>query len=699
MFFDFRDSDGTPLSKYRVFYTNLLSFNVTRSASNAAAMFVFNQVDTWLASVALGVLSLMSSTGTVLSALGDVYHRVFGKAMEVVPPSAVMALALAAYVAWAFVDRRANVRSLGEDRHRIAVAVVLAIGFSWLLRNPFYLMDRALNFIPGLVVNFLNGNDPQASPGSQAKGSGISGYLMDSVVRPITQSLMYGHPLTGACVHDFSTAMDRGNAPACAPALVEAPQGATAAAVVTGAFFLVLAIFGLVMLAMFLYHTTLAVGTFSSVLYFMGKSLFDVKAFVMPSRLMLIAGGHTLAAAVINVFAIVGPALSIAIINSMTQSEPTFSVVLYIPAVVLLFFLSRQATGFIVRKTGAVHGNPRSIFNRFVAPPAMFGAEAAARRRETAANIASLTSRAAAAVTPIFPGAATLAAGAAAVENRLRSGGASPRSQQGDVRGMPALSETDRETVDGATDVIVVGEPKERTAQKVTWPTAPAPPVLTERPATAERPSNDVESGTAPTHVVIDQLPPDQGRHRADGVDGVDVGSPVVFGGLGPHRLTPEEQQLQPSPAIPGEDHSGARAMGDAAAWMRQRARDVAARSASLFSGLGSGTAGANSAGDSGPADDLIAPTVRTYGPAPSRVLASARSENVIAPHGREAVRRSAVDASRRERARYVLAASGKNMVPVSADGDAGMRVYMYNDGTRNVVDPSEGEYVMGQRF
>lgn len=139
--------------------------------------------------------------------------------------------------------------------------------------------------------------------------------------------------------------------------------------------------------------------------------------------------------------------------------------------------------------------------------------------------------------------------------------------------------------------------------------------------------------------------------------------------------------------------------MGDAAAWMRQRARDVAARSASLFSGLGSGTAGANSAGDSGPADDLIAPTVRTYGPAPSRVLASARSENVIAPHGREAVRRSAVDASRRERARYVLAASGKNMVPVSADGDAGMRVYMYNDGTRNVVDPSEGEYVMGQRF
>ncbi|MGB8406702.1 MAG: hypothetical protein WCE30_21835 [Mycobacterium sp.] len=699
MFFDFRDSDGTPLSKYRVFYTNLLSFNATRTASNAAAMFVYNQVDTWLASVALGVLSLMSSTGTVLSALGDVYHRVFGKAMEVVPPAAVMSLALLGYVAWAFVDRRANVRSLAEDRHRIAVAVVLAIGFSWLLRNPFYLMDRALNFIPSLVVDFLNGTDAQVSPGGQAKGSGVSGYLMDSVVRPVTQSLMYGHPLTGSCVHEFSAAMDRGNAPACAPALVEAAQGATFAAVALGAFFWVLAVYGLVMLAMFVYHTTLAVGTWFSVLYFMGKALFDVKAFVMPSRMILVAAGHTLAAGVIDVFAIVGPAVSIAIVNSMTQGEPTFSVVLYIPAVLLLFFISRQAIGAIVRKTGAVHGNPGSILNRIMAPRPMFGAEAAVRRRETAAGVASLTSRAAAAVSPFFPGASVLAAGAAAVEGRLRSGGAGSSSQRGDGSGMPALSETDRETVDGAMDVIVVGSPKERTTQKVTWPEAPAPPASPERPVAASPLNNGVETFTAPTQVRSEQLPPpDQGRHHAEVVNGVDVGSPVAFGGFGPHRLPPEEQR-QPSAAVSGDDHSGARAMGDAASWMRERARDVAARSASLFSGMGSGTAGEDSGGDGRSADDLIVPMVRSYGPAGARVQASARPGSVIAPHGREEVRRSAVDASRRERARYVLAASGQNVIPVPADGDAGMRVYMYNDGTRNVVDPAEGEYVMGQRF
>jgi len=139
--------------------------------------------------------------------------------------------------------------------------------------------------------------------------------------------------------------------------------------------------------------------------------------------------------------------------------------------------------------------------------------------------------------------------------------------------------------------------------------------------------------------------------------------------------------------------------MAETASWMRQRARDVAARSASLFADLRPAAAGADSAADGRTADELIGPMVRTYGPVATRVQATRGPENVIAPHGREAVRRSAFDASKRERARYVLAASGQNVMPVPADGDAGMRVYMYNDGTRNVVDPSEGEYVMGQRF
>lgn len=695
MFFDFRDSDGTPLSRYRVSYANLLSFDVTRSASNAGAMLVYNQFDTWLANVALAVLSLMSSTGTVLTALGDVYHRVFGKAMEVVPPAAVMSLALLGYIAWAFVDHRANVRSLAEDRHRIAVAAVLAVGFSWLLRNPFYLMDRALNFIPSLVMDFLNSSDAQAD-GSPARG--ISGYLMDSVVRPVTQSLMYGHPLTGDCVHEFSTAMDRGNAPACAPALAEAPQGATLAAVTLGAFFLVLAVYGVVMLAMYVYHTTLAAWTWFSVLYFIAKALFDVKAFVMPSRRLLIAAGHTLAAAVTVVFAVVGPAVAIAIINSMIQGDPTFSVALYIPAVALLFFVSRQATGAVVRKTGAVHGNPGSVLNRVVAPRSMFGAEAAARRRGAAADVASLTSRAAVAASAVFPGASVLAAGAAAVENRLRSGGAGASSQRRDVSGVPALSDSDRETVDGAMDVIVVGSPKERTKETVTWPAASVPPP--ERLAQMPTSSSAVDNRAVGTQPAIEQLPVEAGRHSVDvgAGAGVDVGSPVVFGGFGPHRLAPEEQR-QFSATVSGADQSVSRPMGAEASWTSQRARDVAARSGALFAGMGSGIGGEGSGGEGRTADDLIVPMVRSYGPVAARAEASGRTENLIAPHGRDAVRRSAVDASRRERARYVLAASGQNVVPVSADGDVGMRVYMYNDGTRNVADPSEGEYVMGQRF
>lgn len=264
---------------------------------------------------------------------------------------------------------------------------------------------------------------------------------------------------------------------------------------------------------------------------------------------------------------------------------------------------------------------------------------------------------------------------------------------------MPALSETDRETVDGATDVIVVGLPKERTTQKVTWPAAAAQPAdEPERVVAVLDSLNGAESAPVATHPGIEQLTPDHGRHRGEAVDGVDVGSPAVFGGFGPHRLTPEEQQHS-SPAAFGGEESGARAMGETASWMRQRARDVAARSASLFSDLRSGGADADSGAGGSSADDPIAPMVRTYGPVRTRLQAPARPENLIAPHGREAVRRSAFEASRRDRARYVLAASGQNVVPVSADGDAGMRVYMYNDGTRNVVDPSEGEYVMGQRF
>lgn len=694
MFFDFRDSDGTPLSRYRVFYADLLSFNVTRSAANGAVMLVYNQADTWLASGALGALSLMSSTGTVLSALGDVYHRVFGKVFEIVPPAAVMALALMAYIAWAFVDRRANVRSLGEDRNRIAVAVVLAVWFSWLLRNPFYLMDRALNAIPNLVVDFVNERASPAIGASQAKGSGISGYLMDSVIRPVTQSLMYGHLLTGQCVHDFSLAMNRGNAPGCAPAVNDAPQGAALAAVVLGAFFVVLLAYGLVMLAMYVYHATLAAWSWFSLLYVLTKALFDVKAFVMPSRRLIVAAGHTLAAAVVIAFAVAGPAVSIAIVNSMTDGEPTFSVILYIPAVGVLFFLARQATGAVVRKTGAVHGDPHSIMNRIMAPRSMLGAEAATRRREAAADVAAMTSRAATYMSPMLPGAAVLAAGAAAVESRMRPGATGP-SQKEDASRMPTLSDADRETVDGAMDVIVVGEGREKRSEKVTWPPAVARPPKPVPVAAVDEKGN--ESAAVTTDLVVGFEHPGLGRHHVRVAEDVDVASPAVFGGFGPHRLTPEEPRAERG--IPDSGRTQVRSAQDAQSWVRQRAGDVAARSAAVFANLGTPQAGEGEGVGVEGTDDLIAPMVRTYGPVRPHVQAAARVESAPSRYGREAVHRSAADASKRERARYVLAASGKDVVLISADGDPLMRVYMYNDGTHNVVDPCEGEYVMGHRF
>ncbi|MCV7286037.1 hypothetical protein H7J87_11915 [Mycolicibacterium wolinskyi] len=689
MFFDFQDSDGTPLSRYKVFYADLLSFNVARSAANATVMVVYNQADTWLASAALAVLSLMSSTNTVLSALGDVYHAVFGRVFEIVPPAAVMTLALLGYIAWAFVDRRANIRSLGQDRNRIAVAVVLTVFFSWLLRNPFYLMDRALTWIPNLVTDFLN-EQSAAAAGADGR-AGVGGYLMDSVIRPVTQSLMYGRPLTGECVHEFSRAMDRGNAPACAPALAEAPQGATVAAVVLGLFFLVLLIYGLVLFVMYLYHVTMAAWKWFALLYFLIKSLFDTKALVIPSRLVIVAAGHTLAAAVVNVFAVVGPALSIAIVNAMTDGEPTFSVILYMVAVIALFFFCREATGAILRRTGAIHGSPTSILNRVVTPRPL---------RETVADIASFTSRVASHV-PMFPGAALLAAGAAAVEGKLRPGSAG--GQEGEVGRMSALSDADRETIDGAIDVITVGGARERSAETVTWP-AP-PPQVPDRsaPVNGEAAPTDQPPGLSPD-LAIANSEPAPGRHHEPSTNNVDVASPVVFGGLGPHRLAPE-----PGPAVhngspvgepPTSAGTGEASARDGDHSAEMRASDVRAKSAAVFGGLGS-TSAEDHSGSDNDVDELIAPMVRSYTPAPRMRVAAATNSTEATPQrdGREAVRRSASAAAKRERARYVLAASGATAIPVSADGDPGMKVYMYNDGTRNVVDPAEGEYVMGSRI
>lgn len=692
MFFDFQDSDGTPLSRYKVFYADLLSFNVARSAANATVMVVYNQADTWLASAALGVLSLMSSTNTVLSALGDVYHRIFGRVFEIVPPAVVMTLALLIYIAWAFVDRRANIRSLGQDRNRIAVAVLLTLFFSWLLRNPFYLMDRALTWIPNLVTDFLNGQN--AADANGGRGTGVSGYLMDSVIRPVTQSLMYGRPLTGECVHEFSQAMNRGNAPACAPALAEAPQGATLAAIVLGLFFLVLLAYGLVLFAMYLYHATMTAWKWFALLYVLIKGLFEVKALVIPGRLVMVAAGHTLAAALINVFAVVGPALSIAIVNAMTDGDPTFSVILYMVALVALFFLCREVTGALLRKTGAIHGSSTSILNRVVAPRPL---------RETVADIASLTSRAASHL-PMFPGAALLAAGAAAVENKLRPGGAG--GPNGEAGHMSALSDADRETIDGAIDVITVGAGREQATETVTWPPAspPAPPVQSAPDRIGVTEGRTADGTADEADQLAEVASPAPGRHREPVADDVDVASPVVFGGLGPHRLTPgptqsgemgsvaPEPQLRPTTVegpqqAGGRDHDG-------------RAEGVRARSAALFVDLGRTNDGADNRGGDDAVDDLIAPIVRSYNAPRLRIPAPAASPD--APHqrsGREAARSSASAAAKRERARYVLAASGNNTVPVAADDDPGMKVYMYNDGTRNIVDPSEGEYVMGHRI
>lgn len=713
MFFDFQDSDGTPLSRYRVFYADLLSFNVARSAANVAVMGIYNQADTFLASAALGVLSLMSSTNTVLSALGDVYHAIFGRAFEIVPPAAVMTLALLIYIAWAFVDRRANVRSLGQDRNRIAVAVALTVFFSWLLRNPFYLMDRALTWIPNLVTDFLN-RQAQADASANLNGhasagnanvdraTGVSGYLMDSVIRPVTQSLMYGRPLTGECVHEFSRAMNRGNAPACAPALQEAPQGAMLAALFLGLFFLVLLVYGLVLFAMYLYHATMAAWKWAALLYFLWKSLFDTKALVIPTRLVVVAAGHTLAAALVNIFAVVGPSLSIAIVNSMTDGDPTFSVILYMVAVIALFFFCREATGALLRKTGAIHGNPGSILNRVVAPRSWFGAEAALRRRETAADVASLTSRVASHL-PMFPGAAILAAGAAAVENKLRPGGAAG-GQNGEAGRMPALSEEDRETIDGAIDVIAVGDARMRSTETVTWPPAPSS-------ATPDRGSPDREHaavadenvGLTPQPTIEVTSEPQPGRHREPIADTVDVSSPAVFGGLGPHRLDPAPDTAattraaaaEPLPtAVEASTQSGDLDGND-------RADRIRARSAELFSDLGSaGAGGEDNPGADSAIDELIAPMVRSYSPPKLRVPAPAKpADRMTSSSGREAVRNSVSAAVKRDRARYVLAASGNNARPVATDGDPGTKVYMYNDGTRNVVDPAEGEYVMGNRI
>jgi hypothetical protein len=524
---------------------------------------------------------------------------------------------------------------------------------------------------------------------------------MDSVIRPVTQSLMYGHPLTGDCMHEFSRAMNRGNAPVCAPALVEAPQGAMLAAGALGAFFLVLLAYGLVLLAMYLYHATMAAWSWVSLLYFMAKSLFEVKALVVPGRKVMVAAGHTLAAAVVDVFAVMGPAVVIAIVNAITNGEPTFSVALYIPAVVVLFFLSRQVTGAVLRKTGVMQGSPDSflsrMLNQMMAPRSMFGDGAIARRRETAAEIASLTSRSASHLT-MFPGAAMLAAGASAVENKLRPGNAG--GQKKEAARVPALSDSDCETIDGAIDVIIVGAGRERTTETVTWP----PAALPASPAGSEPGSADtvaVDNSGAAADPVIESAPSSPGRRREAAVDNcddnVDVSSPVVFGGLGPHRLPPEPVQIDETAVAAVDSHPSA-GIGDALTADRDRARNIRARSAALFADLGSANRGANSDGDS--VDELLSPMVRPYAVPRLRVPALISSTDAaVQRSGREAVRSSASAAVKRERARYVLAASGKNTVPVSADGDPGMRVYMYNDGTRNVVDPSAGEYVMGQRI
>lgn len=177
---------------------------------------------------------------------------------------------------------------------------------------------------------------------------------------------------------------------------------------------------------------------------------------------------------------------------------------------------------------------------------------------------------------------------------------------------------------------------------------------------------------------------------------GVDLSSPVVFGGLGPHRLEPggDDNRGQPAPAAPEVAVHGP----VPAAIEHDDAQRVRQGSAAAFDVLAA--RGQDSAEGADAADEAIAPMVRSYSPGSARVRESDIAwEPGVVRTGRAAVRESAVAAAKRERARYVLAASGENSVPVAADDDPGLRVFMYNNGSRNVVDPAEGEYVMGSRI
>jgi hypothetical protein len=202
---DVTDSDGVNAADYRLEFSGhgLLNQDSWIWGMIAKGLYLIFQ---WLTIAANTLLRLVFDSGTWLSAIGDLYQRIFAPLYAVFPPWAIAALGIGV-VGFSAVSKNIKEKDFGTSTaKRMASALAMTAVTIVLAYNPAAMLAKLLevaNAFSVAVATAVTGGDPDAV-------LTLGQPMVDATLRSPTIALNYGRDMSAKCQGLWSEAMRAG---------------------------------------------------------------------------------------------------------------------------------------------------------------------------------------------------------------------------------------------------------------------------------------------------------------------------------------------------------------------------------------------------------------------------------------------------------------------------------------------------------
>ena len=202
---DVTDSDGVNAANYRLEFSGhgLLNQDAWIWGMIAKGLYLIFQ---WLTIAANTLLRLVFDSDTWLSAIGDLYQKIFAPLYAVFPPWAIAAVGIGV-VGFSAVSKNIKEKDFGTSTaKRVASALAMTAVTIVLAYNPAAMLAKLLevaNAFSAAVATAVTGGDPNAV-------LTLGQPMVDATLRSPTIALNYGRDMSAKCQSLWSEAMRAG---------------------------------------------------------------------------------------------------------------------------------------------------------------------------------------------------------------------------------------------------------------------------------------------------------------------------------------------------------------------------------------------------------------------------------------------------------------------------------------------------------